>query len=282
MTHTVTDIAIVPFAEEHLEGALALSRQVGWPHRLEDWALVLAVSRGVAALSAGRVVGTAFCTPFGTDLAAINMIIVEEGMRGSGLGRRLMNAVMELGGDRTLRLVATEAGLPLYEKLGFVSAGEIVQHQGIATERTRRRRRRMARCRRTRSAIAALDGCGVRSRPRRRLIACLLAEGTAAVLRRNGRVAAFAICRPFGKGRVVGPVVAATPEDAQRLIAAQFSRHHGSFLRVDTAAETGLGPWLAERGLSEVGGGTVMYRGAFPPVAPGAPITFALASQALG
>ena len=281
MSHTVSDIAIVPFAEEHLEGALALSRQVGWPHRPEDWALVLAVSQGVAALSAGRVVGTAFCTPFGAQLAAINMIIVEEGMRGSGLGRRLMNAVMAIGGDRTLRLVATEAGLPLYEKLGFVSAGEIVQHQGIATATDEAPPPADGVGAADAEAVAALDAAAFGAE-RRRLITRLVAEGTAAMLRRNGRVAAFALCRPFGKGRVVGPVVAATPEDARHLIAVHFSRHHGSFLRVDTASETGLGSWLAERGLSEVGGGTVMYRGAFPPVAPGAPITFALASQALG
>jgi hypothetical protein len=29
-------IELVPFASHHLEGALALSRQAGWPHRLEN------------------------------------------------------------------------------------------------------------------------------------------------------------------------------------------------------------------------------------------------------
>ena len=130
-------------------------------------------------------------------------------------------------------------------------------------------------------AIAALDGSAFGA-DRGALVASLLAEGRAAVLRRQGRIAACAICRPFGKGHVIGPVVSAGREEAQRLIAAQMARHRGSFLRVDTAVETGLGPWLAERGLPQVGGGTVMHRGAPPPTTPDAPRVFALASQALG
>ncbi len=37
---------------------------------------------------------------------------------------------MALAEGRPLRLVATKEGLPLYEKLGFVTTGEIRQHQG--------------------------------------------------------------------------------------------------------------------------------------------------------
>lgn len=281
MSKISTETEIVPFAEAHMDGALVLSRQVGWPHRLEDWALVLGVSQGVAAVSEGRVIGTASCTPFGPDLAAINMIVVEEASRGSGLGRRLMNHVMALGGDRALRLVATEAGRPLYEKLGFVAAGEIVQHQGIATEIGAAQPVVDWARPEDLPAIAALDGAAFGA-DRTALVSRLLAQGRCAVLRQGGRVAAFAICRPFGKGHVVGPVVAAAQQDAQHLIAGHLARHRGSFVRVDTGAETGLGPWLSERGLLPVGGGTVMYRGAQPPVAPDAPRTFALASQALG
>ena len=146
---------------------------------------MLAVSRGVAAVSAGRVVGTAFCTPFGTDLAAVNMIIVEAGMRGSGLGRRLMNEVMAFAGERTLRLVATEAGRPLYEKLGFVAAGEIVQHQGIAPEAVGPEPAAdwagPGRCAGDRRAGPAAFGAD-----RGALVARMLAEGRAAVLRRRG------------------------------------------------------------------------------------------------
>ena len=109
------EIDLVTFAPAQLAGALALSRQAAWPHRLEDWRMALALSQGVAALDAtSRVVGTALVTPY-AGCATINMVIVDETMRGQGLGRRLMDRALALAGDQPLRLVATREGLPLYE-----------------------------------------------------------------------------------------------------------------------------------------------------------------------
>jgi GNAT superfamily N-acetyltransferase len=126
---TAEQISLEAMGPEHLDGAVLLSREAGWPHRREDWELVLS---GIVALQDGRVVATTIMTPFGSDAAAINMVIVDSAMRGRGLGRRLMDAALERAGTRSCRLVATKEGLPLYEKLGFVAVGEIIQHQGKA------------------------------------------------------------------------------------------------------------------------------------------------------
>jgi predicted N-acetyltransferase YhbS len=126
MTATLTFADLKP---EHLEAACALSRQCGWPHRAEDWALALRLSRGVAALQDDRVVGTALATPFGA-VATANMIIVDGAMRGRGLGRTLMDEAMARVAPSEWRLVATDEGRPLYGKLGFEARGRIVQHQG--------------------------------------------------------------------------------------------------------------------------------------------------------
>ncbi|HVW58094.1 MAG TPA: GNAT family N-acetyltransferase [Rhizobiaceae bacterium] len=281
MTIAKDDLTLCPFEASHLEGAVALSRQASWPHRREDWALVLKISRGVVALSEGRVVGTAFCTPFGEKLAAMNMIIVEAGMRGRGLGRRLMQETMALAGDRTLRLVATEEGRPLYEKLGFAATGTVVQHQGMPTGAVPPAPGAQWAMPRDREAIAELDRAAFGA-DRGNLLSCLLEEGRAAVLREEGRVSGFALCRPFGRGFVIGPAVARNPEEARSLVAAQINVHRGLFLRVDTGTHTGLAPWLSGIGLTETGRGTVMYRGAPPRLSTAVPSTFALASQALG
>ena len=127
MTDTLT---FAPFAPAHLEGALRLSQEAGWPHRMEDWRLVQRISRGVVVLDGPKVVGTALATPFGT-VAMANMIIVDAAMRGRGLGRRLMDRMMAGVDVPEWRLVATEDGLPLYEKLGFAATGQILQHQGV-------------------------------------------------------------------------------------------------------------------------------------------------------
>ncbi|TIX75369.1 MAG: GNAT family N-acetyltransferase, partial [Mesorhizobium sp.] len=129
---TTRQIIIEEMTPGHLEGAVELSRQVEWPHRREDWELAQSVSRGIVALEEERVVATIMMTPYGDHAAAINMVIVDAAMRGRGLGRKMMEEALAKAGERTCRLTATREGLPLYEKLGFVTTGEIVQHQGEA------------------------------------------------------------------------------------------------------------------------------------------------------
>src|SRR5918998_1898386 len=104
---TAEQISLEAMEIEHLDGAVHLSQEAGWPHRREDWELVLSVSEGFVALQDGRVVATTIMTPFGSDTAAINMVIVDASMRGRGLGRLLMDIALDKAGARTCQLVAT-------------------------------------------------------------------------------------------------------------------------------------------------------------------------------
>lgn len=275
------DIAIVPIGPEHLDGALRLSRQAGWPHRPEDWRLMMDLSEGFVAIAdTTEVAGTILLTPHGKDCATINMVIVDEGMRGRGLGRRLMEAAMALAGNRPLRLVATADGLPLYERLDFRETGTIVQHQGIAVAIAAPENTQVATADDL-PAIIDLDRQAYGA-DRIALIRKLADVGQYAVIRHDSQVSAFAAIRSFGRGEVIGPVVAPHLDDAKALVSHFISPRQGAFLRVDTGAGTGLAPWLADQGLAHVGGGIAMARPAvIPPAAP-AVTTFALANQALG
>jgi GNAT superfamily N-acetyltransferase len=123
---------LITFGPEHLEGAVRLSQQAKWPHRLDDWRMALELSKGLVAVAANgtSIIGTILVTPYKENVATINMVVVDEMARGRGLGRRLLDAAMTLAGSRALRLIATRDGLPLYEKLGFRNTGMIVQYQG--------------------------------------------------------------------------------------------------------------------------------------------------------
>lgn len=273
-------IELTAFGPEYLEAAVRLSRQAGWPHRLEDWQMALALSEGIVAVEDGRVVGTVLVTPYKRDCATINMVIVDEAVRGRGLGRKLMDAAFRIAGDRPLRLVATAEGLPLYEKLGFGESDAVLQHQGVVGEIAAPAEPEAASTADV-EAIAKLDRLAFGA-DRGALIAYLAKVGEFAVLRRDGRVTGFAALRAFGRGEVIGPVVAADLDNAKALVAHFIAARPGRFLRVDTAAGTGLSPWLAEQGLAHVGGGIAMMK---PPIRRAAdPIanTFALANQALG
>jgi len=275
------EIELQDFGPGHIEGAVALSRQENWPHRPQDWQMALQLSSGAVALDdRGRVTGTILVTPYGADCAMINMVIVDRNARGKGLGRRLMEQAFALAGNRPLRLVATTDGMPLYQKLGFVPSGTILQHQGTV------------------AALHTPDGveaAGTGDLPeikaldrdaygadREALIDALAERGQFAVIRRNGAIEAYAAIRPFGRGEVIGPVIAGSALEARALISFFASTRPGAFLRVDTDNRTGIAGWLQEIGLGHVGGGVAMDR----PPKTGAdqirPKVYALANQALG
>jgi GNAT superfamily N-acetyltransferase len=277
---TADAIDLVAFGPEHLKGAHLLSQQANWPHRPEDWRTTLALSKGFAAVSdqGSRVVGTVLVTPYRNDAATINMVIVEEASRGRGLGRKLMDAALVLAGNRTLRLIATDEGAPLYQRLGFEKTGTIAQHQGLVRSidiRTGIRPARPADI----PVIAEFD-CIAYGADRADLISHFAGIGSFAVLDRAGALAGFSALRPFGRGEVIGPVVARDVDDAKALIAHFLAARAGTFVRLDTDAASGLGAWLAEHGLDHVDDGIAMQRPVAASVAPF--MTFALASQALG
>jgi len=198
-----------------------LSRQAGWPHRREDWAMVLSLSTGIVARQGERVVGTTLVTRYGEQAATINMVIVDEKMRGRGIGRRLMDFALEESKGRECRLIATKEGLPLYTKLGFRESGAIFQHQGIAASPLRPGEVAWA-TPEDEAAFAAMDRAAS-GLDRAALIPLLFEQGRVAVLRRNGRTAGFAALRLFGRGQVAGPVVAATADEARSLLAFLFA-----------------------------------------------------------
>ncbi|OHV81947.1 GNAT family N-acetyltransferase [Ensifer sp. LCM 4579] len=273
-------IDLIAFGPEHLDAAVGLSRQAGWPHRPEDWQMALALSEGVVAVEGDRIVGTVLVTSYKEDCATINMVIVDEAMRGRGLGRELMDAALRIAGSRPLRLVATAEGLPLYEKLGFRETGRVLQHQGVVGKMAAPAGVEPANTSDF-AAIAELDH-GAFGGDRGKLIAYIATIGEFAVIRREGQVCGFAALRPFGRGEVIGPVIAANLDDAKALTAYFIARRPGQFLRVDTTAVTGLAPWLAERKLAHVGGGIAMMKPVSQPAAGFFATTYALANQALG
>lgn len=275
-------VRLAPLDASRLDEALALSRAVGWPHRREDWALNLSLGKGLAALRGDEIVGSALATFYGGAHATVNMVIVDERLRGTGLGGRLTRAALELAEGRETRLVATKAGLPLYEKLGFATIGPISQHQAFVTRAAPPRDAEWTDARDL-PAISDIDRAAT-GMDRSALIARLAESGRLAVTRRAGAVTGYGAIRDFGRGAVVGPVAADGADAARALIELLLSSRPGAFLRLDTPQAQGLSPWLEALGLPQVGGGLAMRR-----PAPGAPLaradsfkTYALASQALG
>ena len=127
---SATAVSYRRITDNDAEAAHRLSLSVRWPHRLDDWRFMLRLGAGFVAEDGDGIVGTAMCWSHGTEFASLGMVIVDAARQGQGIGRKLMSMVMNELGNRNVLLHATEAGKPLYEKMGFKQTGEIHQHQG--------------------------------------------------------------------------------------------------------------------------------------------------------
>lgn len=276
-------LALRPMTAADLEAATELSREQQWPHRDEDWELFLSLGEGLVAEAGGKLVGTIMAWRFGETMATIGMVIVSSAAQGQGIGRKLMEAMIDQLGDRTIVLNATEEGLPLYLKLGFVETGHIYQHQGPAPDVPLTELQPGERVRPKGKAdgeLAELYG-KASGMERQALFDALAGDSRTVVLSRDQHPVGFAMLRRFGRGWSIAPVVAPDAAGAKALILHWLAVKQGRFCRIDITAESGLGDWLEELGLPRVGSVRTMARGPAPVPAP-FPAVFGLAAQALG
>lgn len=278
-----TDIQMSTLEAGDLVQALGLSTALGWPYRLEDWTFAHALGEGLALRHDNRLIGTGMRWTYGPAFATVGMIIVDAAYRGQKLGARLVDGLLDCVGDRSVILNSTPDGLELYRRRGFKSFGLTAQHQGIAAAvPVPSAPYRIAQAKASDwPALIELDQ-GAAGMPRNRLLEALAIFGATSVLHGDdGRVQGYAVCREFGRGHVIGPVVASDADEAAALIAHAMSGLIGRFVRVNTSTQSGLGPWLEEKGLPQVDTEEAMVRGTLPETSSRVRL-FALCSNSLG
>ncbi len=277
----IEDVVLLPFDRSHLEGALKLSQEMSWPYRIEDWDVALQLGQGFVLERAGTVIGTAAWWPYGETHASAGMIIVAKAAQGRGYGARLMDALLASTYPRTIALNSTAEGITLYRRRGFVPTGIIHQHQGIPSvsrEPPQSGLRPMAAS--EFEAVARLDRAAT-GLERRQMLNRLFDSGDGYVLLRDGKLRGYAISRLFGRGHVIGPVVAENPTDARALIEFVITRLGPVFVRIDTPASSQLGEWLESIGLQQVSDATTMVLGT-PAPRQGPARVFGLTNQSFG
>ncbi|MBT9371273.1 GNAT family N-acetyltransferase [Rhizobium sp. CSW-27] len=292
------ELEIADIAEADLQSLHALSLAVGWPHRPQDWATVLALGQGIVARDAiGRVLGSAMCFDHGGEFATVGMVITSPRLQAQGAGRMMMEHVLRDLGDRRIGLNATRQARQLYKSLGFTREATVYQCQGEATVPAAGTPLFEGEVVELTDALwqelPALDRRAFGA-DRRRTLQQLRQLSCGTGLVRHGRLVAYALCRPFGRGHVVGPIVASGDADAVAVLRPHVERHAGSFLRTDTRQQAGLfseflpscgmlvydtvtsmslhGPWLARR---------EAHDGAGDEGEGDRPIVYGLATQAL-
>ncbi len=116
---------VAPLGPDDLDAAVALSTAVEWNQTRSDWARLLDLHPGCAfgAFLEGRLAATATIAGYAPSSAWIGMVIVHPAYRGRRLGSAVMDAVLATdaaSGSDVVGLDATDLGLALYERRGFV------------------------------------------------------------------------------------------------------------------------------------------------------------------
>ncbi|WP_245414916.1 GNAT family N-acetyltransferase [Aureimonas flava] len=281
------ELATRDIADADLDALHALSISVGWPHRRADWDLLRSLGRGFASLDdIGRVFGSAMWFRHGADCATIGMVITSPRVQTQGGGRWMMDRILAECGGRRVIVNATRAAHALYLPLGFEPRATVHQIQGFVGAVPQPDGRGTGTVEPVPSgdlaAILALDGAAFGA-DRTAVLARLAPLSRVLGIRRDGRWDGYAMRRPFGRGHVVGPVVAASEDDAVRLVAPLLADLAGRFARMDTRQPEGpLRALLRRSGLGVFDTVRTLTRGgALPEVRTGRPGVYGLAAQPL-
>lgn len=259
----MADALIRPMLAADIPPAAEIMRRGEWGDRTVflDWAVGAPSCDPIVAEDDGRILGTGVATAYG-PVGWVGTIFVDPEHRGQGLGRALTQAVverLEARGCRTLLLIASDYGRPLYEREGF--SVQTVHRRFAAPgspprpddEQVRPFRPEML------SGILSLDADanGVDREPVIRALATV--DSTRVAVGPDGSVRGFLLRGPWGGGALVAP----DPDDAVRLL--DWRRRRAG---PDGKVATGLPALnlagrerLVAEGWSEEPGGTRMIRG---------------------
>jgi GNAT superfamily N-acetyltransferase len=260
---------------------VALSLDRGWQPAPRQWQLLLEKAEvfGIDAPDGHGLAGSVVLGQYGTELASVGMMLVATRYGHRGLGRALLEHLLEATAAGTVYLTATPAGRPLYDKLGFQPIRASAQFIGeFAPEPGGRPVTRPARGSDLQT-ILDLDRAAFGAD--RGFLLRHLAGGFASQVRLLPDRAGYAAAWYTGDVTVIGPVIAPDDRSARSLIADLAASAAGQ-VRLDIDPDRpGLPSWVVTRGLCRAGQTTFMARGPWPPGTDRDRV-FALISPALG
>ncbi|WP_106691407.1 GNAT family N-acetyltransferase [Paracoccus methylarcula] len=259
---------------------------VFWPHRAHDLDMFISLGEGYLATDEiGRALGSAMYFRAGDDFAMLGMMVTAPRLQTLGTGRWLLRRVMRDCEGCDLRLSATRQGYRLYESAGFTPLHTIRQHQGTVRGVAVPEPVPGMTIRTMTSVdvpvIRALDRHAYGAE-RRVTLDRMLDLSSGLVIETDGEIRGFAMLRKFGRGMVIGPLVAEDDRMAMALAAPLIQRHQGGFMRLDTPVQSeAFSEFLTDAGMVLHDTVTEMYHGTQRRPLKGMQI-YGLASHSLG
>jgi GNAT superfamily N-acetyltransferase len=212
-------LPITRLAADDLPACLDLAADRGWKPDPRKWALLLERCEvyGMRDPAGGGLAGSVMLARYGRRLVVVGLMLVATRHGRRGLGRRLMEHVLEQAGGATVFLYATSYGRPLYERLGFRVVGVVTTATGRFTGEPDGGSRHAVPG--DGGGILALDAAAFGADRGRLLAAYLGLAEQVRVVERDGELRGYAVAAPAADQLGVGPVVAHDVETARTLIA---------------------------------------------------------------
>jgi GNAT superfamily N-acetyltransferase len=130
-------IEIRLLSESDIPAAMKLKESAGWNQTENDWRCLLRLEPDgcFGATLDAELVGTTTTTTYGDELAWIGMVLVQPEKRRLGIATKLLKTALDYLSQKvtTIKLDATPAGRPVYERLGFQVEGLIERWSAVGT-----------------------------------------------------------------------------------------------------------------------------------------------------
>jgi GNAT superfamily N-acetyltransferase len=245
--------------EQHLAGAMALSRAANWNQNDADWRMMLRLGKGFGLSAAdGSLVASIVVLPYGDEFAWMSMVLVSPEHRRLGYASRMLRRALAYLQSRGLGAVldATPAGHEVYLQEGLrdtwgfqryslpearpVTGGQDVpglQLRGLTEGDW--------------PQILSLDlpAFGASREPLLRALAARLPEA-ALVAERRGEICGYLLGRDGREARQLGPLVAADLPTARALLARALGRVPAPLYIDLVDRHTDLRSWALLQGFS--------------------------------
>ncbi|MGE5296665.1 MAG: GNAT family N-acetyltransferase [Solirubrobacterales bacterium] len=227
-----------------------LTRQAGWNQLEADWLRFLAMQP--ESCFAGELDGQAAATTVTCILgpvAWIAMVLVDTAARRQGVATALLRHALDFldgQGVKTVRLDATAAGRPVYEKLGFEAEYLLTRYEGVVPEGVRQAGTPRA-AEGEYQEIVAFDREATDTH-REKMLTRLFRESPEGVhiLRRDGRLEGYVSLRRGANATQIGPCIA-TPSTGEVLLRGALGLCTGSHVFIDIPCDNIPAVGLAQR-----------------------------------
>ncbi len=210
---------IRPMTKADIPACMALKEAAGWNQTPADWECVIDLQPDGCWVDERNevVAGSTTVVCYGDELAWVGMVLTLPSFRRQGVARGLMEHALEYCGHRGVRVVkldATDMGRPLYAKLGFVDEQPIERWKGAADHS---------------GAFKGFDLETALVLDRRAFgIGQDVARLASASTEQFGDARGYVLARPGSNAHFIGPCIAETPDQAERLIRSVLAQRPGA------------------------------------------------------